>query len=77
MQMPMPVITRIVEAEDLVPQDLNYICALIDNKGGIEYTRSKAQERIDKAKRLLGIFPECQARQALYTVADFVVSRKL
>lgn len=70
-------ITRIVEAEELVPQDLNYICTLIDNKGGIEYTRSKAQERIDKAKSLLGIFPDCQARQALYTVADFVVSRKL
>lgn len=70
-------ITRIVEAEELVPEDLTYICSLIENMGGIEYTRSKAQERIEKAKRLLDVFPDCEARQSLYTVADFVVSRTM
>ncbi|MCW8860177.1 MAG: polyprenyl synthetase family protein [Deltaproteobacteria bacterium] len=68
-------ISRIVNAEELEPQDLDYVCSLIDAKGGIEYTRLKAQERIEKAKRQLIKFPDCVARQSLFTLADFVVSR--
>lgn len=68
-------IARIVEAEELSKQDLAYVCQLIELRGGIEYTRKKAQERIDKAKRQLEIFPDSQIRQALFTLADFVVAR--
>ncbi|MBN1958234.1 MAG: polyprenyl synthetase family protein [Desulfuromonadales bacterium] len=68
-------IARIVEAEELSKQDLAYVCQLIEVRGGIEYTRKKAQERIDKAKRQLEIFPDSQIRQALFTLADFVVAR--
>ena len=68
-------ISRIIEAEELTKEDLDYICALIDVKGGIDYTRSKATERIERAKRKLVLFPDCEARQALFTLADYVVSR--
>ena len=68
-------ISRIIEAEELVDEDLDYICALIDEKGGINYTRRKATERIEKAKQQLAIFSDCVARQALFTLADYVVSR--
>ncbi len=68
-------VSRIVEAEELTAPDLDYICRLIDSKGGIDYTRLKARERIEKAKNLLNIFPDCEARQALFTLADYVVSR--
>lgn len=68
-------ISRIIEAEELVNQDLDYICALIDEKGGINYTRRKATERIERAKQQLNIFSDCEAKQALFTLADYVVSR--
>ncbi len=68
-------VSRIIEAEELKKEDLDYICCLIDAKDGIDYTRSKAIERINSAKQQLSIFPDCEARQALFTLADYVVSR--
>ncbi len=68
-------ISRIIEAEELVPEDLDYICTLIDQKDGIGYTRRRAVERISRAKQQLSIFPDSEARQALYILADYVVSR--
>ena len=68
-------IARIVSDTELSAQDLDYICRLIDKRGGIEYTRNKAAERIATAKQLLAIFPDCAARQALFDLADYVVSR--
>lgn len=68
-------ISRIIDAEELIPKDLDYICTLIDVKDGIGYTRSRAMERISRAKQQLSIFPDSEARQALFTLADYVVSR--
>ncbi|MDX2495371.1 MAG: polyprenyl synthetase family protein [Desulfuromusa sp.] len=68
-------ISRIIDAEELVKEDLDYICTLINEKGGIDYTRLKATERIERAKQQLAIFSDCEARQALFTLADYVVTR--
>lgn len=68
-------ISRIVEAEELLPADLEYICQLIADTGGIEYTRNKALERVERAKVQLAHFPDSIYRQALYNLADYVVSR--
>jgi len=68
-------VSRIIEAEELAKEDLDYVCHLIDAKEGIDYTRVKAIERIDRAKRQLSIFPDGEARRALFTLADYVVSR--
>lgn len=68
-------VTRIVEAEELSPEDLDYACNLIDQHGGIAYTRKRAAERIELAKQQLAIFPDSVARQALFDLADYVVSR--
>lgn len=68
-------ISRIVEAEELLPTDLDYICGLINDTGGIDYTRNKALERVARAKAQLALFPDSAFRQALYRLADYVVSR--
>lgn len=68
-------IARIIDAEELSDEDLNYTCELIDRHGGIAYTRKRAADRIELAKRQLELFPDCEARRALYTLADYVVSR--
>jgi octaprenyl-diphosphate synthase len=69
-------VARVIEAEELTAEDLDYVCKLIDRNQGIAYTRQKAVERIEAAKRQLLIFPDCEARQALFVLADYVVSRK-
>jgi len=69
-------VARIIEAEELSPEDLEYVCSLIDRNRGIAYTRQKAVERIEAAKSQLLIFPDSEARQALFDLADYVVSRK-
>jgi octaprenyl-diphosphate synthase len=68
-------VSRIVEAEELSAEDLNYVCALIDRHGGIAYTRQRAADRVMLAKQQLQIFPDCEARQALFDLADYVVTR--
>jgi len=68
-------VARIIEAEELAAADLRYICELINHHDGINYTRSKAAERIAAAKKQLEIFPDSAARRALFTLADYVVSR--
>lgn len=68
-------ISRIIEAEELTKADLCYVCDLIKLKGGIDYTRQKAVEMIERAKEKLTIFPDCESHRALLTLADYVVSR--
>ena len=68
-------ISRIIDAEELSKEDLDYVCILIDEKDGIAYTRKRAIARIEQAKQQLALFPDCEARQALFTLADYVVSR--
>lgn len=68
-------IARIIDDEELSAEDLDYTCELIDRHGGIAYTRQRATERIEMAKRQLDLFPDCVARQALYDLADYVVTR--
>lgn len=68
-------VSRIVDAEELTSDDLDYVCDLIDKYGGIAYTRKKAAERIELAKKQLVSFPDSEARQALFDLADYVVTR--
>ncbi len=68
-------VARIIEAEDLITVDLDYVCTLIERNDGINYTRQKAVERIEAAKRQLEIFPDNEVRQALFVLADYVVTR--
>ncbi len=68
-------VLRIVEAEELNAADLDYVCKLIEEKGGIVYTRDKALERIERAKGYLQVFSDSEARRALFQLADYVVTR--
>lgn len=68
-------VARIVAAEELTGEDLEYICGLIEARGGLAYTRQRAVERVSHAKQLLSAFPDGEARQALLTLADYVVAR--
>ena len=68
-------VAEIVEADELSDDGLKYVLALIDKYGGIEYTRTRAAQLVESAKNKLQIFPPSAERDALSTVADYVISR--
>ncbi len=69
-------LAEIVEKETLGDSDLSYVISLIDNYGGIDYTRKRALEMALQAKQHLQIFPPSEVRESLETVADYVVNRR-
>lgn len=68
-------VASIVEKEGLDPADLQWTLALIARYGGIEFTREQARRRIQAAKERLSSFPAGVEREALETVADYVLTR--
>ncbi len=71
-------VAEIVEQEDgeLSDEDIAFVVALIERCGGIEYTRRRAQELVEKAKGFLSVFPASVEKEALFELADYVVSRR-
>lgn len=53
------------------------IMALIDKHDGISYALKKAKTYIHEAKTLLQPFKDSEAKEALETIADYIVERKL
>ena len=70
-------LSEIVEKESLADVDLQYVITLIDQYGGIDYTRNRAVELALEAKQHLQIFPPSEVREALEIVADYVISRRV
>ncbi|NTU60231.1 MAG: polyprenyl synthetase family protein [Deltaproteobacteria bacterium] len=69
-------VEAVVEAETLEQDDLEAVLALLARYEGIEFTRDQARRRIETAKDRLSVFPPSPEREALHTVADYVVSRR-
>jgi octaprenyl-diphosphate synthase len=68
-------VRSVLEKDCVTPEDLQGVIGLIEKFGGIELTRTQAQERVARAKGLLGCFPPVPERDALEAVADYVVTR--
>lgn len=68
-------VAAIIEEEQLQDESLTTVLDLIKKYEGIEYTRQRAEEMIASAKKKLQIFLPSPERDALETVADYVVSR--
>jgi octaprenyl-diphosphate synthase len=52
------------------------VTSLVSAYGGIEYTIQVAREYVDRGKSRLESFPELPDRQALLSLADYVVTRR-
>ena len=53
------------------------IMTLIHRYDGIPYALSKARACIDEAKSFLTSFNDSEAKTALYTIADYIIERRL
>jgi len=69
-------VAEIVEQEDLPESDLAYVLALIDRYDGIDYTRRRAGELVMQAADHLRRFPDGVEKEALFELAEYVVSRR-
>ncbi len=67
----------IVANNGLAPLDLEFALALIRRTGGIEYSWRRAEELVHQAKNRLNVFPESAGKEALFELADYVVTRRI
>jgi octaprenyl-diphosphate synthase len=67
---------EIIAGEQLADADLVWAIELIQQHGGIDYTRQRATEMVNAAKRHLALFADGPVRSALMQLADYVVSRR-
>jgi len=65
---------RDVDAKDA---DFETVLELINKYGGIAYTRDRARQHIEHAKKCLEIFDASQARTLLEHLADYVLVREM
>jgi octaprenyl-diphosphate synthase len=65
----------IVEKDELEAGDFDQVFALVNKCGGIDYTVSRAKDYIASAKSRMAIFRDSPARDALFRLADYVVTR--
>jgi octaprenyl-diphosphate synthase len=68
-------VEEIVAGDELPQTDLDTVINLIEVYDGIAYTRRRAGELIEQAKAHLAVFPQCEVRDALFAVANYVVQR--
>jgi octaprenyl-diphosphate synthase len=69
-------VAEIIEKEELSEEDLTFVTSLIDHYDGIGYTRRRAMDLVGRVKGKLALFPDSEDKEALYELADYVVSRR-
>ena len=66
----------IIKSEDFSNKDFNELKTLMEQYGGIEYTRKRAASHIGEAKNVLSVLDSSQSKDILLMLADFALSRK-
>ena len=59
----------------LSDEEINEAIHLLEDAGVIADVRSVALERVERAKKMLTIFPDCDEKDALLQITDYFVSR--
>ena len=67
----------VVEKASLTKDAFLRVAEIIERSQGIRYSCEKGKSYIDQAKRHLHLFEDSEVRQALFTLADYVIERRL
>ncbi|MBW2020175.1 MAG: polyprenyl synthetase family protein [Deltaproteobacteria bacterium] len=67
----------IIRDMDMTASDFDTVLGLIKKYGGIAYTRDRAREHIDQAKKSLDIFSASKTRTLLEQLADYALAREM
>ncbi len=60
---------------DLTNAEIDEAIALLEEGGVLEEVRSIARTRVERAKSMLSIFPDCDEKDCLMQITDYFVSR--
>ena len=66
-----------VDQASLTEEAFLRVVEIIERSHGLQYSGEKSRAYIAQAKRHLHLFPDSEVRQALFTVADYVIERRL
>lgn len=69
-------IEKIVEADQITPEDFSRVVELIEKYKGIQYALNKAKTYVEKAKEALHLFSPSREKEALIAMADYVLERR-
>ena len=70
-------IRKTVESDPISKEDFFRVAEIIERYRGVGYAWEKAKGYIDRAKRDLQPFPSSREKDALLTLADYVLERRL
>ncbi len=70
-------IQETVNAQPITKKAFFRVLEIIERYRGVQYTQEKAREYVERAKESLQLFPNSREKNALCTLADFVLERKL
>ncbi|MBT8507472.1 phosphoesterase [Methanomicrobiaceae archaeon CYW5] len=60
---------------DLTEGEIDEAISLLEDGGVLEEVRAIAQSRVERAKSMLNIFPDCDEKDCLMQITDYFVSR--
>ncbi|BBO83537.1 octaprenyl diphosphate synthase [Desulfosarcina ovata subsp. sediminis] len=66
----------LLEKPDFCEREFAALVAMLDQYGGIAYTRAQAAEHVAAAKTALGQFAHSRTRETLMDIADYALVRK-
>jgi octaprenyl-diphosphate synthase len=67
---------KIIQNKNFSTEEFQILISMLENYGGIDYTRKQAAEYIQKAKNAISIFEPSQTRETLMDIADYALERK-
>jgi octaprenyl-diphosphate synthase len=70
-------IQETVKAQPITKEAFFRVFEIIERYRGVQYTWEKAKEYVERAKGYLYLFPNSREKEALCTLADYVLERKL
>ncbi|MGZ3524088.1 MAG: polyprenyl synthetase family protein [Thermodesulfobacteriota bacterium] len=65
-----------VKAQPITERAFLRVLEIIERYRGVQYTWEKAKEYVERAKGYLHVFPNSREKEALCTLADYVLERK-
>jgi octaprenyl-diphosphate synthase len=69
-------IKKIIQNKNFSIEEFQTLRSMLENYGGIDYTRKQAAEYIQKAKNAISIFEPSQTLEILMDIADYALERK-
>jgi octaprenyl-diphosphate synthase len=70
-------VLKMIKEDELTKENIKYIINFVNENGGLDYAKQKANHYSDQAIEILNKFDECPARESLISFARFVVERDL